>query len=417
MKHRSTFRVRVRAATRAIGRRAERLLLPPTHGWRGRARPDDYRRVVSLVAGLAVGFFFPSLVIAGVPTGLWVPFGLAAAGAGVVISSSFFFAPNGSPLAIGLALLNAVIVAALAVLYDGYYHEVGLLYVLVVAAHSIVHGFRAAFGAAVLGTFLVPLVIQQSMGINATDLVYSAIYLFGAALIPWTASRLAERRAVAIQEQLARTVSVEREAVLILARAAEARDEMTGEHIGRVGDLSAQLAQLVGLEESVADEIGYAAMLHDVGKLHVPDHILLKPGPLTKVELAIVRRHTVLGERILGETSGFALARLIARSHHENWDGSGYPDGLAGEAIPLAARIVRLVDVCDALANHRPYKPAWPIDRVMTELRNQRGRQFDPALLDLFEATLERQLRLARPGTVLVGHGVSETLAKAKLAG
>lgn len=137
--------------------------------------------MVSLVASLAVGFFFPSLVIAGVPTVLWVPFGLAAAGAGVVISSSFFFAPNGSRLAIGLALLNAVIVAALAVLYDGYYHEVGLLYVLVVAAHSIVHGFRAAFGAAVLGTFLVPLVIQQSMGINATDLVYSAIYLFGAA--------------------------------------------------------------------------------------------------------------------------------------------------------------------------------------------------------------------------------------------
>lgn len=222
---------------------------------------------------------------------------------------------------------------------------------------------------------------------------------------------------MAIREQLARTVSVEREAVLILARAAEARDETTGEHIGRVGDLSAQLAQLVGLEESVADEIGYAAMLHDVGKLHVPDSILLKPGPLTKVELAIVRRHTVLGERILGETSGFALARLIARSHHENWDGSGYPDGLAGEAIPLAARIVRLIDVYDALANDRPYKQAWPIDRVMTELRNQRARQFDPALLDLFEARLERELGLARRGMVLVGHDTPEAAAEVKLAG
>jgi putative two-component system response regulator len=129
-------------------------------------------------------------------------------------------------------------------------------------------------------------------------------------------------------------------------------------------------------------------MLHDVGKLHIPDRILLKPGPLDADEWALIRRHTIEGERILGSSDGFALARQVVRWHHENWDGSGYPDEIAGERIPFSARIVRIVDVFDALSTARPYKEAWPPDRVWDELLRQRGRLFDPGLVALFESLL-----------------------------
>lgn len=398
------WRLRARWLSRSFGRRNERLLLPPTHGVPGRARPDDYRRVVSLLAGLVVGFFFPALVLAGVPPTQWPTFALATAAAGGVIASTFLFIPQGSRAALVAAGSNALIAAGLAPLYGGYYHQLPLAFMLIVAAHAIVHGFRAAFGAVLLGTVLIPLVIERPMSINSTDFVYAFFYLLGAALIPWTAGRLAERRAVALKQQLTRTERVRRETVLILARAAEARDGVTGEHINRVGDLSLRLGERAGLDTPLLEELRYAAMLHDVGKLHIPDRILLKPGPLDPEEWALVRRHTLEGERILGSSDGFALARRVARWHHENWDGSGYPDGLSREAIPFEARIVRLVDVFDALAHDRPYKTAWPVERIVDELRRQRGRHFDPGLLDLFEETLENELR-ALPAVPVVRIG------------
>jgi len=240
------------------------------------------------------------------------------------------------------------------------------------------------------GAILIPFFINQRLGVNPTDPVYAFIYLLGASLVPWTAGRLARRRARALNRQLEATRSAEREAVLILARAAEAKDEHTGEHVARVGDLSAELARSVGMPEDTVDDFGFAAMLHDVGKLHVPDRILLKPGALDEAEWTVMRRHTIWGEQILGGSSAFERARVICRSHHENWDGTGYPDGLRGESIPLPARIVRLVDVFDALLSDRPYKPAWDLERCLEEIGRNAGRQFDPELVPIFLAMIDR---------------------------
>lgn len=152
--------------------------------------------------------------------------------------------------------------------------------------------------------------------------------------------------------------------------------------MGRRVALDAQLKRvevLLGVRD-----IAWSAMLHDVGKLRVPDRVLLKPGRLTEEEWGLIRQHPAWGEELLSGADGFALARAIVRSHHENWDGTGYPDGRAGEAIPFAARIVRIVDVFDALRSDRPYKPAWSPERTLDEMQAMRGRGFDPELADLF---------------------------------
>ena len=135
-----------------------------------------------------------------------------------------------------------------------------------------------------------------------------------------------------------------------------------------------------------------AAPLHDVGKIGIPDSILLKLGKLTAAEFELVKTHTAIGARILSG-SRFALLRLaeeIAFSHHERWDGSGYA-GLAGDPIPLAGRIVAVADVFDALTQKRPYKPAWPVDEAIAEIERQRGRQFDPSIVDAFLRVIEQQ--------------------------
>jgi hypothetical protein len=388
--------LRVRLALRRLFRRGERLIVPPT-GASGPPRPDDFRRVVAFIALVAVGFFGPSLVIARVPISLWVPFAATACLAAVVIAGSFFVIGRRTTVAALLAFVDSCLVAFLGWMFRDYYHQIGLLFTLVVAAFAIVHGFRASLGAVIPGSLFVPLIINQPTGVNPTDPVYAFIYLLGASLVPWTAGRLARLRARALQRQLEATRAAEREAVLILARAAEAKDEHTGEHVARVGDLSAELARTTGMPQEQVADFGFAAMLHDVGKLHVPDHILLKPGRLDEEEWAIMRRHTIWGEQILGGSKAFERARVICRSHHENWDGSGYPDGLRAEGIPLAARIVRLVDVFDALRSDRPYKPAWELERCIDEIVQNGGRQFDPELVPIFLAVIERMPLLAQP--------------------
>ncbi len=199
-----------------------------------------------------------------------------------------------------------------------------------------------------------------------------------------------------------RTLELERshlDAIYMLAAASEERDAETGRHLQRIEALTFRLAQ--GLKHTPAQSrtLSHAAVLHDVGKLHVPDEILLKPGPLTPEERRVMQEHTLAGERILAGRDGFALARRIARSHHENWDGTGYPDGLAGAAIPPEARIVHLVDVFDALESVRPYKPAWPRARALDFVRAQSGRMFDPQLVETF---LEAQMvvEVARQATI-----------------
>lgn len=180
-----------------------------------------------------------------------------------------------------------------------------------------------------------------------------------------------------------------------LARAAEFRDDNTGQHTERVGQMAALLARQLYLPDAQIALIRRAAPLHDVGKIGVPDTILLKLGRLTPDEFAVVRTHTAIGARILSG-SRFPILRLaeeIAFSHHERWDGNGY-SGIARDSIPLAGRIVAVADVFDALTQKRPYKPAWPVEDALAEIERQRGRQFDPAVVDVFLRVIERELRV-----------------------
>ena len=358
----------------------ERFVVPPTVGPSVDGRSDDFRRVIALVAATAVGFFVPALALAGVPAVHWPLFLVAAATAGVVLAVSFIALPRGSRWALPSAAVNAFIVYGLALLYYPYFNQLTLLYMLVVAAHAVVHGLRPALVGVVLGTVLVPFGTEIGSTINASDPFYAFIYLSGAALVPWTAGRLAAHRSIALRDQLSLTEAAEREAVMILARAAEAKDKVTGDHVVRVGDISALLGERAGLSAADTEDLRFAGMLHDVGKLHVPDQLLLKKGPLTDEEWAIVRRHTIWGERILGSSAAFELARRICRSHHENWDGSGYPDGMRATAIPLEARIVRLADAFDAMRNPRPYKEAWSLERALDQVHSGAGSLFDPEL-------------------------------------
>jgi putative two-component system response regulator len=166
----------------------------------------------------------------------------------------------------------------------------------------------------------------------------------------------------------------------------EFRDDDTHEHTNRVGMSAGMLALLAGESPQRAALIEHAAPLHDIGKVGIPDHVLLKPGKLTPEEFEIVREHPGIGARLIGETDSEVLqmARVIAESHHERWNGGGYPNGLRGNAIPIEGRIVTVCDVFDALTHERPYKPAWTIDQAVEELTVQRGKFFDAQLVDIF---------------------------------
>ena len=173
------------------------------------------------------------------------------------------------------------------------------------------------------------------------------------------------------------------EVVFRLARAAEFRDDQTGEHIKRVAALSHTLALELGLDQEEAELIRLAAPLHDVGKIALSDSILLKPGLLTEEERRIMEHHTEIGARILshGKSDLLKVAEVIALTHHERWDGEGYPNGLAGENIPLVGRILAVADVFDALTHERPYKKAWPADEALSEIERNAGVQFDPLVV------------------------------------
>lgn len=176
------------------------------------------------------------------------------------------------------------------------------------------------------------------------------------------------------------------EIVQRLGRAAEYKDNETGRHVIRMSHYAKLLALALGFSEEDAEELLHAAAMHDVGKIGIPDAILLKNGPLTDAEWVVMRQHPQFGADIIGDHTSLLLrmARLIALSHHERWDGKGYPLGLQGEAIPLEGRIVAVADVFDALTNARPYKPAWPVDAAVTQLRKEAGHHFDPRVVEHF---------------------------------
>jgi putative two-component system response regulator len=197
-----------------------------------------------------------------------------------------------------------------------------------------------------------------------------------------------------VDERTRELTSARMEILERLAVASEYRDDDTGEHSQRIGRTSALLARALGLPDDLVKLIRLAAPLHDIGKIGVPDQILLKPGKLTPEEFSLMKNHVNIGAFILSRSHSRLLqvGERIALTHHEWWDGSGYASGLAGEQIPIEGRIVALADVFDALAHDRPYKAAWPMEQAVQEIVRLSGTQFDPAVVKAFEILDHEQL-------------------------
>lgn len=201
--------------------------------------------------------------------------------------------------------------------------------------------------------------------------------------------KLADRAAWLAEEVAKATEAVharEQELLFRMSRAAEFRDPETGAHIQRMALYSRLIAQGLGLSDSELQQIFQAAPMHDIGKIGIPDHILLKPGRLTPEEFDVMKQHALIGFELLKDSESTVLqtGALIAVSHHEKFDGSGYPYGVSADAIPLFGRIVAVADVFDALTSTRSYKPAWSLDEAAVYLREQSGKHFDPACVDAF---------------------------------
>jgi methanogenic corrinoid protein MtbC1 len=249
-------------------------------------------------------------------------------------------------------------------------------------------GVTAAFvGAVAIGASMIAAVCVAGLVCAATMLGWRLGEDARTVLEREIAGRSGELKRALSELETAQAETVQR-----LAMAVEFRDEDTGAHIERIGRFSALLAEQIGLDPDFCTKLRYAAPLHDVGKVAIPDAILLKPGPLTPEERAIVETHTEEGHRLVrGSSSSILdLAATIALSHQEKWDGTGYPRGLAGEEIPLAGRIVAVADVFDALTSDRVYRKAFSVEEAVRMMREQRGHHFDPVLLDAFMEVLGR---------------------------
>ena len=178
--------------------------------------------------------------------------------------------------------------------------------------------------------------------------------------------------------------------VRALSNAVEARDAYTGKHAERVTAYGIALARATGLDTDTLPEIEFGFLLHDVGKVGVPDAILFKSSALTEEEYALVRRHPIIGSEILRDVDFLGEGKLVVRHHHERWDGMGYPDGLAGDAIPLAARVFAVADALDALTTDRPYRDALDREEALRRLQAAAGTQFDPRVIEICLRVLER---------------------------
>ncbi|TAM89656.1 response regulator [bacterium] len=210
---------------------------------------------------------------------------------------------------------------------------------------------------------------------------------------------LADRAAWLAEEVRKATEQVrarERETIHRLARLAEYRDDETASHTVRMGNFCAVVAKHLGFSEQEQERILLASPMHDIGKVGIPDEILLKPGKLTPEEWEVMKRHAEIGARILEDSPSEILreAATIAISHHEKYDGTGYPKGLKGDQIPIAGRICAISDVFDALTSKRPYKPAWPLDRALRIIDEGNGAHFDPMVVRAFKQGLDEILDL-----------------------
>lgn len=189
-----------------------------------------------------------------------------------------------------------------------------------------------------------------------------------------------------------------RDTISRLVLASEYKDNDTGSHINRISCYSILISQKLGLSEQETENIGYASPMHDVGKIGIPDNIILKNGMLTKEEFNIIKEHTTIGASILNNSDAPILqtARIIALMHHEHWNGSGYPNGLTGEKIAISARIVSISDTFDALTSKRPYKNPYPAEIACKIISNQKGIKFDPQIVDVFLSNIEAILEIKK---------------------
>lgn len=199
-----------------------------------------------------------------------------------------------------------------------------------------------------------------------------------------------------VKEKTAELIASHVEVINVLGRAAEYKDNETGRHVKRVGEISALLALAYGMDQRNADLLRLAAPMHDVGKIGIADKILLKPAKLNDDEFSYMKKHAYFGAEIIGnqQSDVLVIAKIIAEQHHERWNGTGYPNELAGEDIHIFARIVALVDVFDALTSKRPYKDAWSLDDTLEYIKNEKGQHFDPLLVELFMDHLDEIIRI-----------------------
>ena len=301
-----------------------------------------------------------------------------------VQANAIWTALDGLPLRSAAPALNLAILVLLAMLAPlaRWRLPLGAVSgVTVLAGAAFLGGAQLAFESGVILDVAAPLVALLIGAFGA--IAWSE---FAERHVRYRVSRDNELLEQRVRERTADLADAEREIAHRLGVAVEWRDAETGVHIERMGHMCERLAREVGMSIVEADLLRNASALHDVGKVGIPDEILLKPGKLDPAEWAHMKTHTTIGASILsGSKSALVqMAEQIARSHHERWDGSGYPQGLKGDEIPLAARICAVCDVFDALLSTRPYKEAWPLHEVIRELSLLRGTHLDPALVDAF---------------------------------
>ncbi|MDQ8047077.1 MAG: CHASE2 domain-containing protein, partial [Solirubrobacteraceae bacterium] len=278
----------------------------------------------------------------------------------------------------------------------------GLVATFLVARFGTVRALLpvALIGAAYLGASIlafgqgtvVPMA-EPLLALGAAAIAAAVVMIAGELALRAHLARYSEQLEAEVAERTAALASSQLEVVLRLARAAELRDDDTGEHIDRMSEMCGQVALELGQSPADAEMLRHAAALHDIGKIGVPDSILLKPGRLTDGEFDVMREHVVAGAELLvgSDAPVLQLAETVARTHHEKFDGTGYPAKLVGEAIPLPGRIAAVCDVFDALTHERPYKQAWSLADACAEIERCRGGHFDPDIVDAFMRVVVRQ--------------------------